>query len=407
MIRVAVIYPSDPFGSKVGGPETFIRDFIRYAPQDFEIRYVGLSGEEKRHKIREWAELMIEGRRFHFFPLFVEKDENKKSVVPLVLRFTFWLFFHKPPISSSVFLFDRIEPAWVFKNEKDPKIGVVHNDIIRLLEKGKSEVWWSRFPRLYFWFEKRIFSLLSVVYTVSEKTLQYYRDNYKEQIQKFVFLPTWVDQSVFYPFGEGKKTIRKKILEASRDSLPPDGKWILFVGRLQEQKAPKRLIETFFEYQKKEKNSVFLLIGDGNLKEEIQKHVAELSLQNKVFLVPNMRQKELAAYYQASDLLLLTSNFEGMPRCVLEALGSGLPVVTTDVGEVRKVVRNGFSGEISDSLLPGVIGGLMEKVLANPEAYSKENCVQSILDYSPKKVLEPVYQKMRELFHEHSRRNLR
>jgi glycosyltransferase involved in cell wall biosynthesis len=256
-------------------------------------------------------------------------------------------------------------------------------------------------------FEGMIFKLLDQVYTVSEQTLRHYRGHYSGQIDKFAFLPTWVDPNVFHASGERKEEIRSNIIRSSGMSLPVAARWILFVGRLQEQKAPLRLIETFSEYHKKDRDSVLILVGDGNLKPDVQKHAVKLSLQNRVFFVSNMTQRELVNYYQASDLLLLTSNFEGMPRCVLEALGSGLPVVTTDVGEVRKVVQSGFSGEISESFSPVVLSDLIAKVFTNPKNYSVENCLKSVLDYSPAEVLGPVYQKIRTLFHEYSRRQLR
>ena len=94
---------------------------------------------------------------------------------------------------------------------------------------------------------------------------------------------------------------------------------------------------------------------------------------------------------------MLASNYEGMPISVLEALGCGLPVVSTRVGEVPRVVKNGFSGEIVEGFEAEAIAAGLKKVLEAPVAYSRENCLASIKDFVPATVLQPVFQKMREL----------
>lgn len=95
--------------------------------------------------------------------------------------------------------------------------------------------------------------------------------------------------------------------------------------------------------------------------------------------------------------MLLTSNFEGMPICILEALGCGLPVVSTDVGEVKRLIKNGFSGEVVESFAPKDIARGLEKVLNYPDVYIRKNCVSCIMEYTPEKVLKPIYKLMRKL----------
>ena len=82
---------------------------------------------------------------------------------------------------------------------------------------------------------------------------------------------------------------------------------------------------------------------------------------------------------------------------VLEALGCGLPVVLTDVGEVKRVVKNNFSGEVVNSFNPTDLAKGLQKVLNNPRIYTIKNCVSCILEYTPQKVLQPVYELYRKL----------
>jgi len=91
-----------------------------------------------------------------------------------------------------------------------------------------------------------------------------------------------------------------------------------------------------------------------------------------------------------SDVFLLTSAFETGPRSVREALGCGLPVVSTDVGEVKRVVRDEFSGLICSKRDANVIGDAVLKILKDNKC-SAENCQLSIQDYTARRVLNKVY----------------
>ncbi len=385
----------DPLGDKVGGAETFIKGLIKYAPKDFEIELVGISSKTNIRENKKWVLLSIGTKDFKFLPLFCVKNENKKTAIPLSLRFTMALKFAALYFNKKVIFFNRIEPAIVFRKNKYPKIAVIHSDTQKTLQKG-SEVFWRNFPQLYFIFEKIIFNSLDYIYTVSKNTLKFYQLKYSKQKNKFSLLPTWVDTEIFFPSDKPKEKIRQNCLLAGK-LLPSKGRWILFVGRLQEVKAPVRLVQTFAEYNKLDKESYLLIIGKGDLEQHVKNYVQKLGLENFVYFLGYKTQLELAEYYRVADALLLTSNFEGMPLCVLEALGCGLPVVTTDVGEVKRVVRNSFSGEVIESFSPEDIAKALEKVISHPYIYSKENCSSCVIGYTPEKILAPVYEMIRTL----------
>jgi glycosyltransferase involved in cell wall biosynthesis len=84
-----------------------------------------------------------------------------------------------------------------------------------------------------------------------------------------------------------------------------------------------------------------------------------------------------------------------MPIVVLEALACGLPVVTTDVGEVRRSVRDGVNGYIADGRSPGGIAALMDRLLANRETLAGAPCTDAVLEFTPQRVLSRVYENHR------------
>ncbi|MCK5707923.1 MAG: glycosyltransferase [Candidatus Aureabacteria bacterium] len=373
-----------------------MKGLIKYAPEDFEIKLIGISSKNKSFPLKTWHNHQLGKKKFSFYALFFEKNENKKTLIPLSLRFTLALILFKLNIDNCSLFFNRIEPAILFKKHKCPKIAIIHNDIQQQIQTGKGEVLWNKFPLIYSWFEKYIFQYLHHVFTVSQSTLEIYKSRYSGSKNKFSFLPTWVDTEIFFPPKENKSSIRKS-LSSFNPSLSRHSKWILFVGRLQEQKAPIRLIDTFMEYYQKDKTACLVIIGEGNLKNSMEKHINKLQIEDHVIFINNLQQEKLAKFYQASDVLLLTSNYEGMPVCVLEALGCGLPVVSTDVGEVKKVIKNRFSGEITVSLDPISILKSLETVIKNSDIYTCINCLESVSPYTPEKVLKTLFHKIREL----------
>ena len=100
------------------------------------------------------------------------------------------------------------------------------------------------------------------------------------------------------------------------------------VGRFSLQKNQTRLVEIFAVIKELHPKSVLWLVGDGELRGEIEKKIAELGLQSDVKLFGMVKNtKEL---YQAMDVMVMPSLFEGLPMVGVEAQASGLPCVFAD-----------------------------------------------------------------------------
>ncbi len=108
------------------------------------------------------------------------------------------------------------------------------------------------------------------------------------------------------------------------------------IGRFVQQKNHEFLIDIFNEIYKQDKNAILLLIGEGPLKEEIQNKVDELRLDKNVkFLGQRSDANEL---YQAMDLFLFPSLYEGLGMVLIEAQCAGLPcVASTEVPKIAKI----------------------------------------------------------------------
>ena len=394
-LKVTVVHPVDPLGSKIGGIPTFIKNFIKYAPEDFDVEVAGISSSPEERKVGEWQELSIQGREFMFLPVLGVEDENLKTRVPLTLRFTLSLVKHinKLDLEKGIVEFHRIEPSTLFSKKKGKKVLFVHGHMGDLFNVH-SEIRWSRIPQMYFGLEKALMTQFSRVYVVRRDGVEFYRDRYPLMGKKFYFLPTWVDEELFYPYApETRRAERRRFFECK--GYEPEAKLVLFVGRLEGQKNPLLMIDSFRQLYQLDRRARLLIVGDGMLRDEVKERADKYGISHRVEFINPLPQNKLAHFMRISDALILTSAFEGMPRSVLEALACGLPVVTTDVGEVRRVVRSGVSGVVCWEPTPQAIAIALAEVLRG--SVRPEGCISSVRDYRAQQVLEGVYDFYRRL----------
>ncbi|MDO5293782.1 MAG: glycosyltransferase [bacterium] len=125
----------------------------------------------------------------------------------------------------------------------------------------------------------------------------------------------------------------KKLEETKNNSL--DFIYIN-VARLHKIKNQKLLIAAFTGVKKKLPNSKLLIVGDGPLMSELKRLTEELGVSNSVFFLGN--RNDVANLLRHSDVFVLSSNSEACPMTVLEAMASGLPIISTDVGGVKELI---------------------------------------------------------------------
>ena len=119
---------------------------------------------------------------------------------------------------------------------------------------------------------------------------------------------------------------------------------ITYIGRIDPQKQPEHLIRMFKIVKEKEPKATLRIVGDGNLTERIKEMVLSYGLEENVKL--DGIRKDMDRVYEESDVVVLTSSYEGMPNALIEAIGCGIPVVSYDCpigpGEIIEDGVNGF-----------------------------------------------------------------
>ena len=113
---------------------------------------------------------------------------------------------------------------------------------------------------------------------------------------------------------------------------------ILHIGRFSEQKNHVGLLRAFKIFHDKHSDSELWLIGDGEKKTEIENYVNENDLTSNVKFLG--LQSEVHGFLHDVDMFTLPSNYEGIPMTLIEAMGTGLPIVATAVGGVPDMLDN-------------------------------------------------------------------
>lgn len=111
---------------------------------------------------------------------------------------------------------------------------------------------------------------------------------------------------------------------------------IAFLGRLSLQKNPQLLLDIINDVKKSKTDVSLVMIGDGELREDVKKRIKELNLESNITMVGF--QKNPYKYLNQAKILLMPSLWEGYGLAAVEALALGKPVVCSNVGGLPKIV---------------------------------------------------------------------
>lgn len=141
--------------------------------------------------------------------------------------------------------------------------------------------------------------------------------------------------------------------------------YILYVGRLGHGKGIFDLLKAA-EMLTKDTNIKLLIAGKGELEGKISSILKNEGLTN-VKLLGHVKQEDLINLYQNAKIFVFPSHYEGLPTVILEAMASGLPIVTTSVSGCKDLINDGYNGLLVPPEDPGKLYDAIFRLLNEPE----------------------------------------
>lgn len=160
----------------------------------------------------------------------------------------------------------------------------------------------------------------------------------------------------------------EKTRKVIREQLGVKDRFVIgHIGRFSSQKNHKKLIEIFKEINKIDKKAILLLVGDGELKQQIENKVIELGLRENVIFAGV--RTDISNIVQAMDIFVFPSLYEGLGMVVIEAQAAGLPCIVSDAIQKEAYVTN-FVKSIS---LKSDLDTWISEILNYRNGYERKN----------------------------------
>ena len=392
-MRAWILHPHDPCVDYASGVGTMINTFIANAPEELEIKLVGITVEPEQRPVGQWSRVEVGGRAIDQLPV-LSAHPSIRSRIPVSLSFTRKLKrrLRELDLAGGSLLFHRLEPAWATTKLPNQQLMFLHyHPEDQVLGKG-TEVTWRRFPWLYFWLEKKLLPPMDFLWSERSDAIEWWKERYPALRGKADFLPTWADDAIFHVFPEERRERLRRELCADA-GFDPAKPLCFFAGRFEAQKDPMLLMRTWKALETTHPEAQLALAGEGSFGEEMQAYAADQAMAERVHFAGAQSQHQVAEWLNAADAFTLSSAYEGMPLAMIEALACGAPVASTNIGESPLLVNRPEHGRLVEEHEPDVLARAIAEVLEQPR--NREACVASAEPYTPKQVLAPVYEAIR------------
>lgn len=346
-IRHTIIHQYDPEHHVAGGTPGFIRDLIRHGGAERQFTIIGVTQDSTR-PLGRTAHVNIDGgRKVEFLPVARVLDATHKRRLPHTAQLVAGLLRFHPTIDADIVHFHRAETAVVCASYvKEAQVVTFLHGAGQAHRIGAgSESFWRAAPGgLYDWIMLTAIRRSDRAYVMDRRKAEMLG----QRLRNVSVGKNWYDGSLFY-CSDGQPTPRKTVIG--------------WVGRLEESKDPLLAIRVFRELAARGHKFEAWMAGNGPLREMVERELSAADL-NMVNVVGLLDPHELAARLCRSTVCLATSRWEGIPRAIIEALACGVPVVSTDVGDVRSLISP-ENGVLVEGREPAELIDAIERVTAS------------------------------------------
>ncbi|MBM4078205.1 MAG: glycosyltransferase [Planctomycetes bacterium] len=227
------------------------------------------------------------------------------------------------------------------------------------------------------WQNKTLTALSHGIIACSEDTMRYYLDEERIPSEKLVVIHNCVDETVFRPAPKDRALMAELGLT--------DDEWIIgTVARMTDVKGHRFLIEAAPTILKQEPRTRFLMVGDGPERPVLESLAKQLSVDRQ-FVFTGIRRDVPDLLALLDVFVLPTAVREGLPLSIAEAMACRKPVVATDVGGVREVVKHAVTGLVVPPKDSNALAAAILDLLSHPskrDAFATAGLSYCLAEYS-------------------------
>jgi glycosyltransferase involved in cell wall biosynthesis len=238
-----------------------------------------------------------------------------------------------------------------------PRARVVHTYHGHVLEGYFSPL----MTRLFIALERMLARISDAIVAISPAIERELRDGFGiGRGHQYRVVPLGFDLGEFAAIDDAARAAARRRLEVAADA-----EVVSTVGRLTAIKQYHLFLDAVAAAARTRPRLVALIAGDGEQRADLERHARQLGIADRVRFLGWRR--DLSTIYGATDVFMLTSRNEGTPVALIEAMASGVPGVSTDVGGVKDVID---SADVGARVADGDAAGLAAQVvryLADPE----------------------------------------
>jgi glycosyltransferase involved in cell wall biosynthesis len=386
LIRIGIVIGSDFRGQPPGGGQPTIEIFLKYAKdRPFDIWLFGMT-TSRDEPVGRVSNRRIYGRDYPFVPLFhfdAERYANRKPLVPLRVQALLAYVRRRRLIDSMNFdlLYLHTPEALPFLwPKRQPVLYHIHGTQESAAQYSRYPIFKTRaFAYLYRPWIRFILEEADQFIVIDQESYDLYTKRMRARKEHFHLLPTSIDVEQFRPILNFDRREAR-----SQFGLPPDGKMVLYVGRLSWKKGVDLLLRAISVVVRQVPDTFLAVAGEGEDRAELEALIRELGLREKaVFLgqIPYLPSPELPRLFNCANVFAVASFHESQALVITEALACGVPVVSTPVGIAPKVIRDGVTGYMVKSRAPEEMARCLKEVL-DGGTIDRNQCVAVAREYS-------------------------
>lgn len=186
-------------------------------------------------------------------------------------------------------------------------------------------------------------------------------------VERSRVIPYGINPQEFRPDPEARSQVRAELRHMMKGALADDAPLVLGLGRLVSKKGFGVLLDAWPRVLTAHPQALLTLVGYGDLRTQLEQQANKLGIAQRVRFTGQLERSRAAAYLAAADVFALPivrdQGTDGLPNVLLEAMGSGRPVVASRVAGVPDVITDGCHGLLVEERDPAALAAAIIRLL--------------------------------------------